>query len=137
DGLLFFRGLGWEVVYPVGDRTRKPGVPLMTTYQWDTGVQAHVGGRFVQGSFAVTSGTLANPRVDDDNDGRQLSGRVSFTPVVGLVIGASASRGEFLTRQITDQYAPLLHDSGYRQQGLGLDLEYSRGYWMLRSEVID
>jgi len=138
DGLLFFRGLGWQPVYPVGDRTDKPGVPLMTTYQWDTGVQAHFGGRLVQGAVALTSGTLANPRVDDDNDGRQWSGRVSFTPVVGLVVGASASRGEFLAREITDSYNALLNQHNhYTQRGLGLDAEYSRGYWVVRGEVID
>jgi len=141
DGLLFYRGLGWQVgppIYPVGDKTQKPGVPLMTAYQWDTGVQGHFGGRLVQGAVAITSGTLANPRVDDDNDGRQWSGRVSFTPVVGLVLAASASQGEFLTRQITDTYNALLNqDNHYTQRGLGLDAEYSRGYWIVRGELID
>jgi hypothetical protein len=138
DGLLFYRGLGWQVAYPVGDPTRKPGVPLMTAYQWDTGVQAHVGGEYVQGSVAITSGTLANPRVDDNNDGRQWSGRVSFTPVAGLVIGASASNGEFLAREITDAYNATFHQQNhYTQRGLGLDAEYSRGYWILRGELID
>ena len=140
DGLLFFRGLGWQVNYPVGPAksVKAPGVPLMTTYQWDTGVQGHYEGRLVQGSIALTSGTLANPRVDDDNDGRQWSGRVSFTPVVGLVVGASASDGEFLARQITDTYNALLQQQNhYAQRGLGLDAEYSRGYWIVRGELID
>jgi hypothetical protein len=138
DGLLFLRGLGWQPTYPVGDQTKKPGVPVMTTYQWDTGVEAHAASRYVEGSFAVTSGTLANPRVDDDNDGRQYSGRVVFKPVVGLVIGGSVSQGEFLNRQITDTYNSLLgQNNHYQQRGLGLDAEYSRGYWIVRGELID
>jgi hypothetical protein len=137
DGLLFWRGVGWLVNYPVGSKTSTPGVPLMTAYRWDTGVQAHAASRYVDGSFAVTSGTLSNPRVDDDNNGRQLSGRVAFKPVVGLVVGVSAARGEFLTRQVEAFYKDVLPPTHYQQRALGLDGEYSRGHWIVRGELID
>jgi hypothetical protein len=137
DGLLQWRGVGWLVKYPVGADNFAPGVPVITAYRWDTGVQAHAASRYVDGSFAVTSGTLANPRVDDDNDGRQLSGRIAFKPLVGLVLGASASRGEFLTRQVAQFYQNVLPDTHYRQRALGFDGEYSHGYWIVRGELID
>ena len=41
DELLRKRSLGWEVGYSVGDATRQAGVPLVTAFRWDTGVQAH------------------------------------------------------------------------------------------------
>jgi hypothetical protein len=82
-------------------------------------------------------GTLSNPRVDDDNRGRQISGRVAWKPVVGLILGASAARGEFLSKTIADRYEPVLGRHPYTQQALGLDAEYSRGYWIVRGEIID
>jgi hypothetical protein len=114
-----------------------PGVPLVSSYQWDTGVQAHAATRSVHASVALTMGTLSNPRVDDDNRGRQISGRVAWQPVVGLVLGASAARGEFLSKQIADRYEPVLGKHSYPQQALGFDAEYSRGYWIVRGEIID
>ena len=137
DNLLFFRGLGWEVNYPVGEPGKEPGVPLITAYRWDTGVEAHASSRYVDGAFAITSGTLANPRVDDDNHGRQLSGRVAFKPAVGLILGASLAQGEFLSNDIKTFYDPVFPGQHYRQRALGFDGEYSRGFWVVRGELID
>jgi hypothetical protein len=135
DDLLFMRARGWRVTYPVGSLAPGPGVPLMTAYRWDTGVEAHGTAGMFDFSGAVTVGTLSNPRVSDDNRGRQLSGRVAVTPTVGLVLGASAARGAFLTRSLADTYG-----SGARgefpQQAVGVDAEYSRGYWIVRGEAI-
>jgi len=109
----------------------------VTAYRWDTGVEAHAASRFVEGAFAVTSGTLANPRVDDDNHGRQMSGRVAFKPVIGLIVGASVSQGEFLTHTIKEFYETVYPGAHYRQRALGFDGEYSRGFWIVRGELID
>jgi hypothetical protein len=83
----------------------------------------------------VTAGTLSNPRVRDDNQGRQYSGRVAWKPVTGLILGASAASGEWLNGALKDSlgsFAP----GHYRQDTFGLDFEYSRDYWLVRSEVI-
>ena len=136
DNLLPFRGLGWEVAYPVGDHVATTGVPLVNSYRWDTGVEAHGATRYIDAALAVTSGTLSNPRVDDDNRGRQVSARVAAKPVIGLVVGASAASGEFLSRNISDFYGQVFPGAHYRQRGLGLDAEYSRGYWIVRGEWI-
>src|SRR5215471_1818367 len=102
DDLLMMRGRGWRVTYPVGNKTPGPGVPIVTAYRWDTGVEASYAGETVEGAFSVTSGTLSNPRVDDDNDGRQLAGRVAWHPAIGLTLGASGARGAFVDRAIVD-----------------------------------
>jgi len=91
DDLLAMRARGWSAQFPIGVKTPGPGVPLMTAYRWDTGVQVSATADRVEGAIAVTSGTLSNPRVEDDNGGRQVSGRVAVKPLVGLVIGASAA----------------------------------------------
>jgi hypothetical protein len=137
DDLLAMRGRGWRAEFPAGVRTAGPGVPLMSAYRWDTGVEAHAAGGRLDGSIALTAGTLSNPRVRDDNAGLQLSGRVAWKPTVGLVLGASGSRGEFLSRTIADAYAPPADRGAYTQRAFGLDAEYSRDYWIVRGELID
>jgi hypothetical protein len=102
DDLLEMRARGWQASYPIGAADEAPGVPLVSAYRWDTGVQAHGVAGPINASVAVTVGTLSNPRVDDDNRGRQVSGRIGWTPIAGLALGASGARGEFLTRSIGD-----------------------------------
>ena len=137
DDLLAMRARGWRASYPVGVTAPGPGVPLVTAYRWDTGVQARVTGARGEAAVAVTVGTLANTRVDDDNGGRQVSGRAAWKPVVGLVLGASAARGPFLTATLEDGLAALTTRRAHAQQALGLDAEYSRGYWVVRGEAIE
>jgi len=136
DDLLAMRARGWRSSFPVGVATPAPGVPLVSAYRWDTGVEAHAAGAHFDGAFAVTTGTVANPRVADDNGGRQLAGRLGWTPVVGLVLGVSGARGEFLSRAIGDRYAPVFGRKTYAQRALGVDGEYSRNYFLVRGELI-
>jgi hypothetical protein len=75
--------------------------------------------------------------VDDDNGGRQVSARVAWNPIVGLVLGASAARGQFLTSTLEDGLAAAATRRGHAQRALGFDGEYSRGYWIVRGEAID
>ena len=132
--LLVMRGRGWRASYPIGSQTPGPGVPLISAFQWDTGIQAHWEGRAIDVTGSVTTGTLADPRVSDNNGGKQVSSRLSYRPTAGLVLGASAARGEFFDRQVTEA----LPESGgsHAQTALGADAEYSRGYWLVRSELV-
>jgi hypothetical protein len=136
DDLLLMRGRGWLARYPVGNQAAAAGVPLISAYRWDTGVEAHLGTEHYELAGALTRGTLANPRVKDDNDGLQWSGRGAWKPAPAFTLGASVSRGEFLTRQISDTYAPWLGKRPYTQQAVGLDAEYSRDYFLVRGEAI-
>lgn len=136
DDLLVMRARGWRANYPVGTLAPGPGVPLVSAYRWDTGVQVHASSDHVEGAVAVTTGTLSNPRVGDDNNQPQVSGRVAWKPTVGLVVGASAAEGPFLTERLEDTIAALSARATHRQRALGLDAEYSRGYWIVRGEMI-
>jgi hypothetical protein len=136
DELLQMRGRGWLSTFSVGSVEARNGVPLVSAIRWDTGVQAHATGRFVEGTFAVTTGTLANPLVSDDNAGKQVAGRVVFKPTPGLVLGASGARGPFVARTAA-RAAGLEGDSGaLTQTAWGADAEYSRGYYLIRFEAI-
>jgi len=137
NDLVVTRGAGWRVRYPFGwgSKDAEPGLPLVNALRWDTGVQVHVGSGALEASAAVTQGTLSSPRVHDDNGGKQLSARVAWKPVVGFVLGASGARGPYLSRAVVDLLPPERrgHDA---QQAWGVDVEYSRDRWILRSEAI-
>ena len=45
DELLRMRGRGWLSNFSVGNLTPGPGVPLVSAFRWDTGVQVHAGQR--------------------------------------------------------------------------------------------
>ena len=136
DDLLGMRGRGWRTRYSVGATNWDRGLPLIAGDRWDTGVEVRIGREPVSLAAAVSQGTLSDPRVRDDNGGKQVSGRVEVRPVLGLVLGASAARGEYVTREAGRALPPIPGRGSYRQVGLGLDTEYSRGYWVIRSETV-
>jgi hypothetical protein len=133
DDLLRMRARGWQANYPIGAPTFEPGVPLVTAFRWDTGVEVRAAAGAFEVAGAITSGTLANPRVD--NDGQQLQGRVTWKPVVGLILGVSAARGEFVDDDAVEA-AGADPDDSYAQRAYGADIEYSRGYAIVRAEFV-
>jgi hypothetical protein len=134
--LLQMRGRGWRVQYPLGSGLPGPGVPLATAFRWDLGVQARVAVGALEATAALTNGTLANPRVADDNGGKQIAGRAAWRPVPGLIAGVSAARGEFLSDEARGALPAGLASRRGAQRAFGADLEYSRGYWLARAETI-
>jgi hypothetical protein len=134
--LLDQRGRGWLVRYPVGDTGYATGVPLVSASRYDTGIGVMAASDVVEISAALTVGTLANPRVRDDNDGRQIAGRIQVSPWPALIVGASAARGEFLADDLLGALPPEVRGRTFRQHGFGADVEVSRDYWLLRGEIV-
>ena len=141
DELLAKRSEGWALRYSVGARTFEGGVPLVSAFRWDTGVQVHAASRSggVSGTVAVTSGTVSNPRVRDDNGRPQLAGRFEWRPVSGLVAGGSWARGPFLSRDAARAALGALDvdTSAFTQTAWVGDLEYSRDHYVLRFELVE
>ncbi len=135
EELVAQRGRGWLVRYPVGDSYPAPGLPLVSGEKWDTGVEVRLGDRPWSLALAVTQGTLSHPLTDDDNGGKQLSGRLAWTPSPAVAVGFSGATGEFLSGEVQDAL-PAAARGTYRQQALGLDVEWSAGYWILRAEAV-
>ena len=136
DDLYGQQGSGWLVRgYPIGAPQPAPGLPLVNAQRWDTGVQVRIGGEPLELAAAVTQGTLSNPLVKDDNDGKQVSARLAWRPATGFVLGASGARGDYLSHQATDPL-PASYRRAYRQMAAGLDAEFSAGYWILRAEAV-
>jgi hypothetical protein len=135
DDLLRMRGRGWLSSFPVGNPAPAPGLPLVSSSRWDTGVQAHGVAGMVEWVGAVTAGSLSDPRFRDNNNGRQVAGRVVVRPAASTALGLSASRGAWLNETLDDQLSGASSD-GAHQVALGGDAEYSAGPFLVRGEVI-
>jgi hypothetical protein len=134
DDLLVMRGRGWRAVYPVGSPEAEPGVPLISAFRWDTGVQARWNGSWLDVASSLTTGTLSYPRISDDNDSKQISGRVGFKPAPGLIAGVSAAHGGWVSDSVP--VLPTTRDARADQTAFGADVEYSRDYWLVRGELV-
>jgi hypothetical protein len=136
DDLLRVRGRGWRVRYPVGSQEPAPGLPLVQSRYWDTGIEARFGREPLSLAVAVTQGSLSEPRLDDDNGGKQVSARAQWTPRVGLVLGVSGARGEYVDRSLLSALPADQASRRYRQRAFGADVEYSWGHWLVRGEAM-
>jgi hypothetical protein len=136
DELLRRRGLGWLTRYSVGNQIADRGVPLVSAFRWDTGVQVHGGNDIVSATAGVTAGTVSNPLFHDDNSGRQVAGRVEVRPIPGLIAGSSFARGPFVSETAARSAVGDGHDREFTQTAWGADVEYSRRHYLLRAETI-
>src|SRR5687767_14251124 len=59
DDLLRMRGRGWQPSFPIGSTADAAGLPLVSAFRWDTGVQARWSGARFDTTASVTTGTLA------------------------------------------------------------------------------
>jgi hypothetical protein len=136
DDLVRMRGRGWLANYPLGNKDPDRGLPVINGFRWDTGVQVHGVNGLIEWTGAVTTGSLSNPRVDDDNGGRQIAGRAVLRPAAALALGASVSRGAFLSRNLSSVLDEWSDVENAVQNAIGVDAEYSAGRFLGRSEMI-
>ncbi len=133
DQLLYYRGYGARVRYPIGDPSADTGLAQMNPLRWDTGFSLNLGSDPLVFAVAFTQGTISSPRVDDDNSGKQIAARLGFRPAFGWDVGVSASRGDY----VSDEVMSLLEgDRSSEQTAVGFDTELARGAWILRGEAI-
>ena len=136
DDLLRMRGRGWLSNFPVGNRAEAPGLPMVNTSRWDTGVQVHGANGKVEWTGSVSAGSLSDPRFRDNNAGRHLAGRVVARPTPALAFGASASRGAWVNRTVDAAIAGTNSGDRSRQIAFGGDAEFSTGPFLIRGEAI-
>ena len=135
DDLLAVRGRGWYVPYPSGAYPPGAGLPLASASRWDTGASLRLGRDRVQTAIALTRGSLSDPRVSDNNPGKQVAARVAFGPRPAFTLGLSGARGSYLDRKVTDSL-PAGLPRAYHQSVLGLDLEVAHGHLFVRAEAL-
>ena len=136
EDVIRMRARGWRPSYPIGSPAVGPGLPLITAFRWDTGVQVRIGPEPLNASVAVTNGTASDPRVRDNNGGKQISGRVEWQPHPAFQLGGSVARGPYVADAALATATLLSGSVDSTQQALGLDVEYSREYWLARGELI-
>ena len=141
DSLLAVRGDGWSVRYPEADppdplvpAARAPGVPLVSTTRWDTGVVAHYEQGTLEVAAGVTVGSLSDPRVDDNNTGKQFVARAEWRPTLAWSFGTSAARGDFVSSDALERAGQ--GGGRWPQRSLGVDAAFSRAHLSVRAEAI-
>ena len=134
DDLLRMRGRGWLSGFSAGSATLGRGVPLVTVFSRDTGAQIATGWRALELSASVTTGSPANPQLDDGNSGATVSARAAIRPAPGIALGASWAGGAFLRKTLTDLGGAAAGSGGQRVGGL--DLELAGGRWLARADLV-
>ena len=135
DDLLTMKGRGWLVHYPVGNPEPHNGVPTIAAERWDTGVQVRIGPPTFEAALSYTVGSLSEPRVDDDNSGGQIAGRVAWHPVAAFTVGVSAAQGVFIAGNVR-QARPDAPPGDDTQRAFGIDADVSWGRWLVRGEYV-
>lgn len=136
DDVLRIRGGGWLVAYPVGSSELAPGVPLFNSNLYDTGAQVHGVVGPLEWVGAVTTGSLSDPQVTDNNSRPQAVGRATVQLGPAVRIGASAARGAWLDETLDPDLPSGDTASDYRQSAFAVDAEVSGGRWLGRAEWI-
>ena len=136
DDLLVQRGNGWLTQYPVGSSERTTGLPVFNNNRYDTGVQVHgVKGPF-EWTGAVTTGSLSDPRLSDNNGRPQLAGRAIVQLGPAIKVGASGARGAWLDNSLNPDLPRGETASDFRQAAWAVDAEASAGRWLARAELL-
>jgi hypothetical protein len=136
DDVLRMRARGWRPSYPIGSLELATGIPLITAFRWDTGVQVRIGPDSLNVSGAVTNGTTSDPRTRDNNSGKQIVGRVQWQPRAAFTIGGSGASGAYVSDAALASVLVPIGGARSTQQALGMDAEFSRDHWMLSGELI-
>ena len=97
DALLSAAGSGqYGIDYGTGQGWR--GMPIIYDNCWDAGIGVNGSQRPFEYSLAITNGTPSTGMATVDwNDGKSFMGRLGFAPLPGLRVGASASKGPYLS----------------------------------------
>ncbi len=136
DDVHRMRGRGWESDFPIGNTAPSPGLSIVSTARYDTGIQVHGVTGIVEWVGSVTTGSLSDPLVADNNGRPQLAGRVVVEPTAGLELGASAARAAWLDSDIDMALPATLTVADARQTAIAADAAYSQGRWLVRGELI-
>jgi hypothetical protein len=134
DDLLRQRGNGWLTQYPVGSSERTPGVPVFNTNRYDTGLQVHGVKGPIEWTGAVTTGSLSDPRLSDNNGQLQMAGRAIVQLGAPLKVGASVARGAWLDGSLDTSLPAGETANDFHQAAWAIDTELSAGRWVARAE---
>lgn len=87
-------------------------------------------------AFGATNGTVGMFQATDDNDGKQVLGRLGFVPAPWMRVGVSGSRGPYLNRVLADELKPGQKVEDFNQVLGAADLELSYDRAVFYSEYV-
>jgi len=117
--------------FNVGD-----GLTMIARNAYLTGVQFFGQLGAVGYHLGLANGALCNPTNLSENKRPMIFGRMHAQPTIGLKIGVSAVNGGYLSGALLKNTPPGLQPEKYRQMLAGVDVEYSRGYWVFYGEGV-
>lgn len=136
NDVLNNRARGWAPKYSIGAGSGVSGLPLINATGWSPGVTVSAHSATMSATVAVTKGGLAAPGSVSWNGGWEVTGRVELRPATGLVLGVSGARGSFVDERLSPIVATAVSNRDPRETAVGLDAEYSWGYWLVRMETV-
>ena len=136
DEVIRNRARGWAPTYSIGAGRGVSGLPLVSSTGWNPGVLVSAGSRRAGLKVAVTRGGMAAPGSAGWGGRWEVTGRGEFRPVTGLVVGVSGAHGAFLADSLTPIVGTAVANRDPRESAVGVDVEWSWGYWLVRAETI-
>ncbi len=112
------------------------GVKLLAKETYISGVQFFGKFRRLGYSAGLANGALSNPADLSVSRRPLVFGRLYLQPAIGLTLGASAASGSYLNHRLVKSRHPDLQPEKYAQHIAGVDIEYSRGYWVFFGESV-
>ncbi len=131
--LLSYRGQGGNPAPPYGVSS---GLPLTYDNCWNSGFLVFGGDGKFDYTLGALAGSLSNPAIELNRSRPQLSGRMGFTPTLGLTMGGSFAYGPYLTKENQTDLPPETSPNDYNQTLFGWDLSFERGKFIGHSEAI-
>jgi hypothetical protein len=112
------------------------GVKVLAKETYISGVQFF--GKFSRLGYSVglANGALSNPADLSVSRRPMIFSRLHVQPAIGLTIGVSAASGSYLNHKLVRSRQPNLQPEKYAQHVAGVDVEYSRGYWVFFGEGV-
>jgi hypothetical protein len=133
DDVLRMRARGWQPTFPIGSQDKGSGLPLITAFHWDTGVEGHWTGGRLDLAGALTRGAPSVAVLGGRHDAPQVSGRLAVTAAPGLTLGFSAARGHWIGSSVLSKI-PEASRGENAQSVVGTDFEYGIGRVLVRGE---
>jgi len=120
-----------------GASSPRSGLPLIYDTCWDFG-GGLIGSLWrLEYLFAITQGTLSDPRSGtvDTNDGQQIAARIGLVPFTGAMLRLSWARGPYLDRVVASSLPTGAQVEDYEQEIVGLAAEYEIRHLVIVAEA--
>jgi len=110
------------------------GVKVIAKETYISGVQFFGKYRQLGYNIGLANGALSNPADLSVSKRPMIFGRLHVQPAIGLRLGVSAANGGYLNHKLVQSQHPEIQPEKYSQGIAGLDMEYSRGYFVFFGE---